>query len=183
MLTLIKYMKTKYKIAPLLLNLLFTFMSFVFFITAFYCVTSISSFSISISLFFLFLSMTIFLIMIWGQEIKHMKICKNKLVLIQILGLSHHEYAFTDIIGYKTAILKNKNKECLQLLIKTNAENVIEFNGFYISNIYEIESEIKKTIRFDNSIKEPIINLKDKLFILLTILLLICFFCFIISLF
>jgi hypothetical protein len=176
-------MNTKYKTAPLLLYLLFTFMSFVFIITAIYCLTSIARFSISISLFFLFLSMTIFLIMIWGQEIKYMKICKNKLVLKQILGLSHHEYAFTEIIGYNTAILKNKNGEWLQLLIKTNAEKVIEFNGFLISNIVEIEKEIKKTVRYDNSIKEPIINLKDKLFISLTIFLLICFVSFIISLF
>jgi hypothetical protein len=176
-------MKTKYKTAPLLLYLLFTFMSFVFFITAFYCLTSIACFSISISLFFLFLSITIFLIMIWGQEIKHMKICKNKLVLKQILGFSHHEYAFTDIIGYKTAILKNKNGECLQLLIKTNAEKIIEFNGFLISNINEISKEIKKTVRFDNSINEPIVNFKDKLFVLLTISLLICFLGFIFSLF
>ena len=112
-----------------------------------------------------------------------MKICKNKLVFKQILGLSHHEYTFNNIIGYKTAILKNKNGECLQLLIKTNAEKIIEFNGFLISNIKEIEKEIKKTVRYDNSIKEPIINLKDKLLILLTIFLLICFLCFIISLF
>lgn len=176
-------MKTKYKTVPFLLYLLFTFMSFVFFIAACYCLTSITCFSISISLFFLFLSITIFLIMISGQEIKHMKICKNKLVFNQVLGLSHQEYAFTNIIGYKTAILKNKNGECLQLLIKTNAEKIIEFNGFLISNINEIAKEIKKTVRYDNSIKEPIINLKDKLFILLTIFLLICFLCFIISLF
>jgi len=70
-----------------------------------------------------------------------------------------------------------------QLLLKTNAENIIEINGFLISNITEIEMEIKKTVRFDNSIKEPIINLKDKLFILLIIFLIIGFFCFLISMF
>jgi hypothetical protein len=121
--------------------------------------------------------------MIRGQEIKHLKIYKNKLVFNQVLGLSHHEYAFTDIIGYKTAILKDKNGEHIQLLIKTNAEKIIEFNGFLISNINEIAKEIRKTVRFDNSIKEPIINLKDKLFILLIVSLLICFLGFIISLF
>jgi len=176
-------MKTKYRIVPLLLYILFIFVSFVFFSIACYCLTFISSFSISISLFFLFLSLTIFLIMIWGQEIKYMKISKNKLVFNQILGFNHHEYVFSDIIGYKTAILKNRNGESTQLLLKTNAENIIEINGFLISNITEIEMEIKKTIRFDNSIKEPIINIKDKLFILLIIFLIIGFFCFIISMF
>jgi len=176
-------MKTKYRIVPLLLYILFIFVSFVFFSIACYCLTFISSFSISISLFFLFLSLTIFLIMIWGQEIKYMKISKNKLVFNQIFGFNHHEYVYSDIIGYKTAILKNRNGESTQLLLKTNAENIIEINGFLISNITEIEMELKKTIRFDNSIKEPIININDKLFILLIIFLIIGFFCFIISMF
>ena len=176
-------METKYKTAPLFLYLLFTFTYFVFFITVCYCLTFITPFLFSMSLFFLFLSITIYIIIIWGQEIKHMKICKNKLVFKQVLGLSHHEYAFTDIIGYKTAILKNKNGECLPLLIKTNAEKVIKFNGFLISNFNEIANEIKKTVRYDNSIKEPIINLKDKLLVLLIIFLLNSFLCFVFSLF
>jgi len=176
-------METKYKIAPLLLYLLFIFMSVVSFAIACYCLIFVTAFSISISLFFLFMSITIFFVMIWGQEIKHLKIHKNKIVFKQILGFSNHEYSYTDIIGYKSTLLKNRKGDCLQILIRTNAEKVIEFNGLLISNIKEIELEIKKTVQYDNSIKEPIINIKDKLFILLTLFFLICFLCFIGSLF
>jgi len=173
-------METKYRKIPLIINLLFTFMSFVFFVVACYTLTYFTTFSISLT--FLFLSTTIFLIMIYGQQIIYMKIHNDKLVFKQIPGLNHHEYAFNDIIGYKVEILKNRNGESPKLLIKTSSEKVIEINGFLISNIKEIEMKIKKIVRYDNSIKEPYINFKDKLFILLTTFFIMCFICFLFSL-
>ena len=173
-------METKYRIVPLITILLFTFISFVSFIVACYSLTYFTTFSISLT--FLFLSITMFLIMICGQQINHIKIYNDKLVFKQIPGLNHHEYAFSDIIGYKAEILKNKNGDCPKLLIKTSSEKVIEINGFLISNIKEIELKIKKIVRYDNSIKEPYLNLKDKLFILLTIFFIMCFICFLFSL-
>jgi len=176
-------MKTKYKVLSLLSCLLFTLLSFAFIILACWCLFFNTSFSISISLFFLFLSISIlFVIFGGGLEIKFVEIGDDKLIFTHILGFSYKKYAFSEIVGFKTAFLKNKKRENLKLLIKTSSERVIEINGSLILNICEIERELKETFCNDNSIKEPIINIKDKLFIVFTICILICFLGFTISL-
>jgi len=176
-------MKTKYKIRPLLVYILLTIMAFFSFAIAFYCLIFIVSLSISISLFFLCLSITTLFLIFGGLKIKSIKISESKIVLKQIFGLIYHKYAFAEIIGFKSNILINKNGKHLQLLIKTNTDKVIEINELLISNICEIEKEIKKTVRFDNSINEPIIDFKDKALILFTICFIICFIWFLISIF
>jgi len=158
-------METKYKMQTLLISLIFTLLSLIFLIIAGCCFIFVTSFSFSISLFFLFLSISfLFVLYGGGLEIKYIKICEEKLIFKQIFGLGYRKYAFSEIFGFKTAILKNKKREYPQLLIKTRSERVLEINGFSISNISEIEKELNKTVRYDSSIKEPIINLKDKLF-------------------
>ena len=168
----------------LLISLLFTLLSLIFLIIAGWCFIFIPTFSFSISLFFLFLSVSILLVLFGGGlDLKYIKICEDKLIFRQVFGLGYHKYTFPEIFGFKTTILKNKKREYLQLLIKTSSERVLEINGFSISNISEIERELNKIVRYDSSIKEPIINLKDKLFILFIIFILICFSWFLISLF
>ena len=176
-------MNTKYKVLPQLPYLIFTLLSFVFLILACWCLIFVPSFSISISHFFLFLSISILLAFFGsGQEIKYVEIVAGKLNIRHILGFAHSKYPISEIVGFKTAILKKKKGECLQLLIKISNDRVIEINGFLISNIIEIEREIKNNIPYDNSIQEPIVNIKDQLFISFTVSLLISFLWFIISL-
>lgn len=159
-------------------------MSLVSFTIAFCCIILISSFSISISLFFLCLSISALFLTFGGLEIKFIKICRSKLVFKQIFGLIYQKYDFAEIIGFKSNILQNKkNGEYLQLLIKTSKNKVIEINGLLISNISEIEKEIEKIVQFDNSINEPILDLKEKVIIFFMICFIICFLCFLISIF
>jgi len=119
-----------------------------------------------------------------GLEVKLIEIKKKNIVFKQIFGIIYYKYSFTEIIGFKVNTLhKKNNKEYLQLLIRTTYDKVIEINGILISNISEIEKELKKVVRYDNSIKEPIINLKVKAIILTLICSLICFLWLLISIF
>ena len=176
-------MKTKCKVLTLIPYLLFALLSLIALVIAGCSLIFVTPFLTSISLFFLFLSLS-FLLMFFGGglEITNVKVNREGLVLKQVFGLRSNEYSFAEITGFKSTILKNEKGEYHYLLIRTNSERVIEINGFFISNISEIENELTKTLRYDSLIKEPIINLKDKLFIIFTILFTICFLWFIISL-
>lgn len=176
-------MKTKCNVLSLIPYFLFILLAFIALVIAGCSLIFVTSFLTSMSLFFLFLSMS-FLLMFFGGglEITNVKVNSDGLVFRQIFGLRSNQYSFSEITGFKSAILKNKNGEYTYLLIRTNTEKVIEISGAFISNISEVENELTKTLRYDSLIKEPIINLKDKLFIIFTILFMICFLWFIISL-
>jgi hypothetical protein len=176
-------MNAKHRIRSFIPYILFTLFSFWALIVAVCCLIFIPTFSISISLFYLFISLS-FLLMFFGGglEIINVRIKSKFLILRCIYGLGYNKYAYSEIVGFKSLIRKNKKGEFTCILIKTSSEKVIEINGFFISNISEIENELSKIVYYDNSIIEPIFNLKDKLFLSVTIFFLICFLCFIISL-
>jgi hypothetical protein len=107
--------------------------------------------------------------MIWGMEIKSLRITENKIVYKRLFGLSSKEYDFTEITGYKSKILKIKKNQSLHLVLEINSNKLIDINDTLISNISNVEKEIKRIFPFHSTVKEPIINSKDKIFILFVI--------------
>lgn len=176
-------MEAKHRIRSFIPYFLFTFLALLALIAAVCCLIFVPTFSISISLFYLFISISFILVFFGGgSEIINVKIDSKSIVLRYLYGIGYNRYSFSGIVGFKSLILDSRKGEHLYLLIKTRSNRVIGINGFFISNIDEIERELSKIVTYDSSIKEPIVNLRDKLFLLVTILFLICFLWFIISL-
>jgi hypothetical protein len=174
-------MKTHYKTLPLILYLVLTAISIGFSILVFKWFTLRDYSPISIFLFCLFLFMTTLPFMAGGLEIKSMEIDNNRLIFKQLFGLFSQKCDFTEIVGFKKSIFRNKVGEYPILLIKTRSEKIYEINGFLISNTDNIEKELKKTFAYDKSIVKPMIGLKEKTMIFFLACFLISFIWFIIS--